>query len=665
MTDPAVSSTLLDSMPVSGVDGAARAVTVADAAQGVQPPMEEITIKVGDLFPNMKQFRAKLGLYGITHRCPYRARRSDNSRFVGICPVVMRELKKEHGHNKGSSSSSRSNGDSIGDGEGDLGDSMMDAPHEDFGLPKVQCPFNIIARRRKEGGVCVTRAILQHAPGCKAPVSFSTSATSAYMSQLMNDSKATIAPREIGKYVHRATGTKLSYSTLWRTSHLLANKERERQDATFGKIVPYLNAFREANPGTLAVVEQRPDARFYRAFLCPGALAEAFGDCPFSLHVEEMPITSFHGGCLMLAYVKDNLGSLLPLALAITPQDDEENWRFFFQQLVAALPILGCPGMGISHSKEPAVTEAQAAILPGSRSLNSTPRVDWTASNTLHEYYSQMSALCTSSYFMIIVGWVTQVAVLVYARFIELEPEHSVFPGNLLGRVGVAPSGWEVAPFGPSDYLVVNAQEKHQTNLAVRTCTCGQWVEHAFPCIHAVRCLPLERLVSLGQFVHPSYLTDSIRRCYSRRMTLINPDTIPSQGESPLAAAAANGHMFVNEQRDDMLMSGEMPLLPPSSGEVVKRGRGRPRVSRPASSGRGAGVGAMYQCGHCHGRGHNSRTCPLNAKSAASMAAAPGGTSAVNMGSGSPEAPAPPPGFGNANVPFTIDTPFSSSASSV
>ena len=51
MTDPAVSSTLLDSMPVSGVDGAARAVTVADAAQGVQPPMEEITIKVGDLFP--------------------------------------------------------------------------------------------------------------------------------------------------------------------------------------------------------------------------------------------------------------------------------------------------------------------------------------------------------------------------------------------------------------------------------------------------------------------------------------------------------------------------------------------------------------------------------------------------------------------------------------
>lgn len=613
MADPTISSAMLDGVPMGGVRAPAY-------AQGMPPQqaLDSVSIKVGDLFPNMKQFRAKLGLYGITHKCPYRARRSDNSRFVGICPTVMNELKKEdHAHGAG-----------LG---GEQGKARA--------AGKPSCPFNVIARRRKEGGVCVTRAMLAHSPDCTAPVTFSTSATSAYMAQLMDDQASNIAPREIGKYVHEATGTKLSYSTLWRTSHLLATKERERQDATFKKIVPFLNAFREANPGTLAVIEQRPDARFYRAFLCPGALANAFGECPFILHVESTPITSFHGGFLLIAYVKDGLGALVPLAMGITPQEDEENWRFFFHQLLTALPIIGCPGVTVTHAKDAAINDAQLSVLPASRSSTNVMRLDWTASGTLHEYYSQLSQLCSNSYFAIMVGWITQVAVLIYARYVELETEHSVFPGGILGRMHVGSSGWEVASFGPSDYLVVNAHEKQQVNLALRTCSCGQWLEQPFPCIHAIRCLPLERLVGLGQFIHPSHFTESVRRCYSRRMALIDANAVPPQDDQGFDQAAVG--------REAMMIPTEMPLLPPSSGKPEKRGRGRPRVVRPNNGGRGSGLGAMYQCGHCHGKGHNSRTCPLNNKNEQPPVPAP-----ETM----PTTAQPPAAmFGDAPVPFAID----------
>lgn len=599
--------------------------------------LEGVTIKVGDYFPDMKSFRAKLGLYGITHKCPYRARRSDNSRFVGICPAVMNEIKKEHKHDKKDDNSSTAPAD-----------------------PKVTCPFNVIARRRKEGGVTVTRAILHHAPNCTAPVTFSTSATSAYMAQLMDENASTIAPREIGKYVHEATGTKLSYSTLWRTSHLLQTKERERQDATFKKIVPFLNAFREANPGTLAVVEQHPNGRFYRMFLCPGALASAFGDCPFALHVESTPISSCYEGSLLVVYVKDGLGALIPTAFAITSREDEENWRFFFHQLLTALPIIGCPGVTISHVKDPAIEGAQMAVLPASRSTNNFSRLDWTASGTLHEYYSQLQHLCTGSYFSLMVGWITQVAVLVYARYVEMESERSVFPGGILGRGSVHFSGWEVASFGPSDYLVVNAHEKQQVNLALRSCSCGQWIEHPFPCIHATRCLPLERLVGLGQFVHPSYFTESVRRCYSRRMTLIDADTVTPQADPPMDGATN----FVNEHgdptTDGVVVPAEMPLLPPTSLTPVKRGRGRPRVVRQSGNGRGA-MSAMYQCGHCNGKGHNSRTCPLNQKPDMQSAAQ---VANVALATG-PTPPSSSHVFGDATVPFSIDATLSASSTTV
>ena len=638
MTNPAISSAILESVSVGGVGSDAQHLAPHVAAVP-SPSLDAVSIKVGDLFPDMKSFRARLGLYGITHKCPYRARRSDNSRFVGICPAVMNDLKKEWGKGKNK------------------------APHDEpaaLNEHAIPCPFHVIARRRKEGGVCVTRAILMHSPDCTAPVSFSTSATSAYMSQLMEESASTIAPREIGKFVHEATGTKLSYSTLWRTSHMLQSKERERLDASFKKIVPFLNAFREANANTTAVVEQHANGRFYRAFLCPGALGHALADCPFALHVESMPITSCYEGFVLAAYVKDGLGAPLPLAIAITPRADEDNWRFLFHQLLSALPIVGCSGIAISHDKDLAIHEAQLSVLPASQSVLQFTHFDWTASGTLQEYYNQMSNLCASSYFSIIVGWVTQVAVLMYARYVELESERSVFPGELLGRGNVHFDGWDVASFGPSDYLVVNPHEKQQVNLAIRTCTCGQWADHAFPCIHAIRCLPLERLVSLGQFIHPSYFTESVRRCYSRRMTLINTSTLVGQGETlPNTAAFMSEH---NTAAGSVTMPTELPLLPPSGTEPVKRGRGRPRVVR-SNNHRGSGLGAMYQCGHCNGKGHNSRTCPMNQKPEVAVPPTTAQITAVALGGPSTESA--PNMFADATVPFTIDSSLSTSQTPV
>merc|ERR1712113_647200 len=84
--------------------------------------------------------------------------------------------------------------------------------------------------------------------------------------------------------------------------------------------------------------------------------------------------------------------------------------------------------------------------------------------------------------------------------------------------------------------------------------------------------------------------------------------------KSSRKAAGEPGHTYLhNTAAGSVTMPTELPLLPPSGTEPVKRGRGRPRVVR-SNSHRGSGLGAMYQCGHCNGKGHNSRTCPMNQK---------------------------------------------------
>ena len=155
MMDSSIPSSILEGVPVP-VDTSHLASQVVSVAAATAPPVDAHASEVGAMVRALKAVRARLRLLGTPKNRPYRARRSDNSRFVGVCPTVMNELKQNKEGNRSNHTES-----------------------------KEPCPFHVIARRRKEGGVFVTRAILMHSPDCAAPITFSTSATSAYMSQLM------------------------------------------------------------------------------------------------------------------------------------------------------------------------------------------------------------------------------------------------------------------------------------------------------------------------------------------------------------------------------------------------------------------------------------------------------------------------------------------------
>ena len=66
MMDSSIPSSILEGVPVP-VDTSHLASQVVSVAAATAPPVHAISIQVGDLFPDMKAFRARLGLFGITN----------------------------------------------------------------------------------------------------------------------------------------------------------------------------------------------------------------------------------------------------------------------------------------------------------------------------------------------------------------------------------------------------------------------------------------------------------------------------------------------------------------------------------------------------------------------------------------------------------------------
>ncbi|KAJ0400910.1 hypothetical protein ATCC90586_000211 [Pythium insidiosum] len=393
--------------------------------------------------------------------------------------------------------------------------------------------------------------------------------------------------------------------TAWRALSAFKQEKKHEESSSFGKIVGYLNAFAESNAGSVVAFEHVPQTNiFSRAFLCPKPMQEMLRFCRPQILISILLITSTHGGVVMTATAQDAMGDNVPVAVAVALKENEENWRFFLEQLRSAIPDFSRYVATLVHSRGMDLSNAAASIFPTCAQSDavdafiSPPNVGGNASSSASSNSLQwLEALCAKAPLMILVGWVSKVASTMYQRFAKYGKMASEYPDEfhaLLAQYEAEADQYEVLRVAEHGYEVIERHSGRQriVDFAKRTCTCGDYDVSRFPCLHVFLAVSHADLMRSEVIPH-IFLMSSLKAIYGGRVIPIDVDTVAS---------------------DNVTIPHPVPKT-----------RGRPRKIQQIQQFSDT-KHEKLACSICGVKGHNKRTCKrllsADAHSAASIVAA-------------------------------------------
>jgi hypothetical protein len=173
-------------------------------------------------------------------------------------------------------------------------------------------------------------SVLEHSLECYAD---KKSTTLQVLKELFEDHHTifkTFKPKDLQGLVRADYGIKVPYHTCWKAIRAIDEAKQHVNDAPFQYIEAFFQSIVEANPGTVTGIERREDNTFFLAFLCPRATQEAFPYCLPLVIVDACHLKSKYEGTLMTASAMDGEKSILPLALAVVPGENEATWTYVF-----------------------------------------------------------------------------------------------------------------------------------------------------------------------------------------------------------------------------------------------------------------------------------------------------------------------------------------------
>ena len=124
---------------------------------------------------------------------------------------------------------------------------------------------------------------------------------------------------------------------------LAKNLMREREEArkSYQYIIPYIQSFRDNNPGTIIEYERDDNKAITKLFLCPGIMNTKLKYVRPILSLDAAHLSSEAKGTLYLATIKSGKDELLPIAIGITADNENyKGWKFFLENLNKSCDIL-------------------------------------------------------------------------------------------------------------------------------------------------------------------------------------------------------------------------------------------------------------------------------------------------------------------------------------
>ncbi|XP_026416014.1 uncharacterized protein LOC113311389 [Papaver somniferum] len=143
-----------------------------------------------------------------------------------------------------------------------------------------------------------------------------------------------IKPREIEDYIKVGAGVNIKYHHAY---HGLEQSHHEifgNDVKSYSDLVWWVNSLKETNPGSY-VDFQFNDATqtFERLFIAIGACIEGYRLCRPMIFVDATFLTGRFRGTLMAATCLNGNQGFYPLAFALVPEEDVDNWDWFMRNL--------------------------------------------------------------------------------------------------------------------------------------------------------------------------------------------------------------------------------------------------------------------------------------------------------------------------------------------
>lgn len=273
---------------------------------------------VGQRFNSVHEFREALRKYAIAHQFAFKYKKNDSHRVTVKCKA-----------------------------EG--------------------CPWRIHASRLSTTPlICIKKMHSTHT--CEgSAVTTGYQATRSWVASIIKEKLKVFPnykPKDIVNDIKQEYGVQLNYFQAWRGKEIAKEQLQGSYKEAYSQLPFFCEKIMETNPGSLATFTTKEDSSFHRLFVAFHASLNGFEQgCRPLLFLDSIFLKSKYQGSLLAATAADGDDGFFPVAFAIVDTESDDNWRWFLQQLKAALS--SCHGLTFVADREKGLRESIAEIFHG------------------------------------------------------------------------------------------------------------------------------------------------------------------------------------------------------------------------------------------------------------------------------------------------------------
>ncbi|CAI9293998.1 unnamed protein product [Lactuca saligna] len=167
-------------------------------------------------------------------------------------------------------------------------------------------------------------------------------------------------PKDIVTDIKEQYGVQLNYFQAWRGKEIAKEQLQGSYKEAYGQLPYFCDQIMETNPGSRVTFNTKDDSSFHRLFLSFHASLYGFQHCRPLIFLGSVPLKSKYQGTLLAATAPDGNDEVFPVAFAVVDMVSDDNWRWFLEQLKAAL--ITCHGITFVVDRETGIKEAVRGV---------------------------------------------------------------------------------------------------------------------------------------------------------------------------------------------------------------------------------------------------------------------------------------------------------------
>jgi hypothetical protein len=223
-------------------------------------------------------------------------------------------------------------------------------------MEHLNCPFQVlISKRRSDGMFCVSKIKGIHSE-VRRPARAADgrqwkkrrhATLDGIIGQVVRTKQGAPTPADVIKTAAMQSGMIVPYMTAYRALSNETSVHRQAAVKNFELIIPFLNALKKCNPGSVIGYTRDNDMKLEELHVFPGIMNRALRFVRPVVSLDAAHLRSRYKGTLYVASVLTGCNDIFPLGFMISAgNEDGDTWKKMLLLLKEACPIIDDQGYG-------------------------------------------------------------------------------------------------------------------------------------------------------------------------------------------------------------------------------------------------------------------------------------------------------------------------------